>query len=316
MVLGAGAVANPARFKWIRHHNTLFVQHGYPVRATNPATASFNFGNGSVGKKHNAVDVPVAIAGLREMATTFFGRGGYATPSAGTEAGLRAFFRVRAQGFGMGPLDWEACSFELARTLVDAASRDLADSQLSPEEKSRAMRLVMGFQRTKKAIRVVGAARISVVAQRATPCPHAKDLARKRRAWLRRIWFAPPELSAEDRHKWWDLIATAGLSGRAAEEQLEKLVKKRRGILIFAPSDFAELGKDQLRIATEYPQPNRLLGQLWGAVKVAGGAGDLAERPCPSTYVLQDWDAYQLANAISAHSAKDSEIDRTPSSYA
>ena len=36
--------------------------------------------------------------------------------------------RVRAQGFGMEAPDWEACSFELARTLVDAASRDLADA--------------------------------------------------------------------------------------------------------------------------------------------------------------------------------------------
>ena len=103
VVLGAGAVANPARFKWIRHHNTLFAQHGYPVRATNPATASFNFGNGSVGKKHNAVDVPVAIAGLREMATTFFGRGGYATPSAGREAGLRAYFFAPCKNWCRGP---------------------------------------------------------------------------------------------------------------------------------------------------------------------------------------------------------------------
>ena len=29
--------------------------------------------------------------------------------------------------------EWEACSFELARTLVDAVSRDLADAQPSPE---------------------------------------------------------------------------------------------------------------------------------------------------------------------------------------
>ena len=37
-------------------------------------------------------------------------------------------FRVRAQGFGAEAPEWEACGFELARTLVDAASRDLADA--------------------------------------------------------------------------------------------------------------------------------------------------------------------------------------------
>ena len=81
------------------------------------------------------------------------------------------------------------------------------------------MKLVAGFQWTKRASRGVGAARISVVAQRAMRCPHAKDLARKWRAWLHRVWFAPPELSVEDPHKWWNLIATAGRSGRASGEQ-------------------------------------------------------------------------------------------------
>ena len=62
---------------------------------------------------------------------------------------------------------------------------------------------------------------------------------------------------------------------------------------------------------SEGPQSNRLLGQLWRAAKVAVGARELAGRPCPSTYVLQGCDAYQLANAISADSAKDSELGRT-----
>ena len=103
---------------------------------------------------------------------------------------IAEFFRVRVQGLRMEPPDREACSSELARTLVYAASTDLANAQLSSEEKVRAMRLVMGFLWTKKAIRGVVAAKISVVAQRAMRYPHAKDLARKWRAWLHRIW--PP----------------------------------------------------------------------------------------------------------------------------
>ena len=92
----------------------------------------------------------------------------------------------------MEPIDWGACSFDLARNLVDAASRDLANAHLSPEEKARAMRLVMGFQWPEKAFRGVGAARTSVVAQRAMRCPRRKDLARKRRDWFHRACFAPP----------------------------------------------------------------------------------------------------------------------------
>ena len=173
------------------------------------------------------------------------------------------------------------------------------------------MRLAMGFQRTKEAIRGVGAARISVAAQRAIRYPRAKDLPIMWRAWLRRMRFAPPELSAADPQKWRNLIATAGLSGGASEEQWRKLLGELKEILILAPSDLAELGEHQLHIVSEDPQSNRLLGQLWRAAEVAGGAEELAERTCPSTYVLQGWDAYELANATSADSAKDSELGRT-----
>ena len=173
-----------------------------------------------------------------------------------TKNGGRCFaelIRVRVQGFGMEPPDREACSFELARTLVNAASRDPANAQLSSEGKARAMRLGMCLQRTKKAFRGVGAARISAAAQRAMRYPQTKDLARKWRAWWRRIWFAPPELSAEDPYKWRNLIATAGLSGRAPEKQWGKLLEKLNEIPISALNDLAVLGKDQLHIVPEDP---------------------------------------------------------------
>ena len=166
------------------------------------------------------------------------------------------------QGLGVEPPDWEACSFELARTLADAASRDLASAQLSQGEKARAVRLAMCFQWAKEAIRGAGAARISAAARRAMRCPHAKDLARKWRAWLHGIWFVPLEPSAADPRKWWNLTAAAGLLSRASEEQWKKLCEELRGIRIFAPSDLAERGQDQLHIVTEDPRSNRLLGQL------------------------------------------------------
>ena len=99
-------------------------------------------------------------------------------------------------------------------------------------------------------------------------------------------------------HKWRNLDATAGLIGRASEEPWRNCFEELKEIRIFAPSDPEELGKDQHLIVTEDPQSNRLLGQLWRAAKAAGGARDLAERPCPPTHGAQGWGAYQLANAI------------------
>ena len=146
--------------------------------------------------------------------------------------------------------------------------------------------------------------------------PHTEELARKWRAWLHTIWFAPPGFAVEEPRKWWNLIATAGVGGRATDEQRNKLFEELKELLIFAPSDLAELRTDQLHIATDDPDSNRLPGQLWRAAKVTGGAKDLAgaghrRLGCPSSYVLQGWAAYQLANAISADSAKNCELGRT-----
>ena len=149
------------------------------------------------------------------------------------------------------------------------------------------MELTLGPHWTKKAIRAVGAAKISGLAQRAMRLSHARQLSKKWRSWLRKLWFAPPGLQVEEPRKWWNLIAATGLGGRAPDEQRNKLFGELNDILILAPSDLAELGKDQLHIVSGDPDSNRLLGQLWGAVKASNGAKGLAERPRPSSYVLQ-----------------------------
>ena len=106
------------------------------------------------------------------------------------------------------------------------------------------------------------------------------------------------------------MIATAGWGGRTSEEQWNKFFQELNDVLTFAPTHLAELRGDQLHIVSDDPDSNRLLGQLRRAAKVAGGPKDLAERPCPSAYVLQGWGAHQLANAISADSVKESELGR------
>ena len=210
----------------------------------------------------------------------------------------------------MDPDEHEKFSFLLAKTLVADASRCLANANASTQEKSRAMELVLGFNWTKKSISATRAASISGLAQRASRLNCTKDLARKWRAWLHKLWFAPPELSVENPHKWWNIIATTGLGGRASEEQWSKLFAELNEILIFSPDDLSELRQDQLHIVSDDPVSNRLLGQLWRAVKTSGGAKELAERSEPSSFVLQGWDAHQLARAISADSAKESELGR------
>ena len=187
----------------------------------------------------------------------------------------------------MEPSEWEKYSFELAKALVTDASRAIANDNASLLQKTRAMQLVLGFHWAKKSIKAAGAAKISGLAQRAMRLSCAKDLARKWRTWLHKLWFAPPELSVEHPHKWWNVIATTGLGGRASEEQWNKLFEELNEILIFSPDDLSELGKDQLHIVSDDPDSNRLLGQLWRAVKVSRGGKELAERPRPSSFVLQ-----------------------------
>ena len=103
---------------------------------------------------------------------------------------------------------------------------------------------------------------------------------------------------------------------RGVRRTVEKALRRARGNSDFrANRPFRACG-GQLLIVSEGPRSNRVPGQLWRAAKAAGGARGLAERPCPSPYVLQCRCAYQLANAISADSAKDSELGRTSSSYA
>ena len=74
--------------------------------------------------------------------------------------------------------EWEEYSYELARALVDAALRDLANAHTSLEQKARAMKPTSGFHWAKKAIRAVGAAKISGLAQRAMRLNHTGELAK------------------------------------------------------------------------------------------------------------------------------------------
>ena len=91
---------------------------------------------------------------------------------------LGALFRVRHQSEMELP-EWEGRSFELARALIVDTSRDLANANTTPQQKMRAMELMMGFHWVEKATRAAGAAEISGLAQRAVRLNCARELARK-----------------------------------------------------------------------------------------------------------------------------------------
>ena len=48
-------------------------------------------------------------------------------------------------------------------------------------------------------------------------------------------------------------------------------------MLILAPEDFAQVGLEQLRITSEDRDANRLLGQLWEAVKMSTSRTDIVD---------------------------------------
>ena len=211
----------------------------------------------------------------------------------------------------MDSVDWELCGKELASFAVDRASSDLANRNLASREKLSSGLRVAGFGWNKAFVRAIGDNRLSADPQRAAVNPHTKQLARASKLRLRRIWWAPPGLAVDEPHKQWDLIATAGPSGRASNEAWNRLSQEPREILICALSDLAELRADQLHFVLELEESSRLHGRLWRAVRAAGDATDFRERSDSSIYIRKGWGAFQLAAAITADSAQGAELGRS-----
>ena len=175
-------------------------------------------------------------------------------------------FLACASGLQMELSEWEPHIFEIARTFADAAPRDLANAQLSPEEEM--------------------AARISVAAQRATRYHHTRDIARVWRAWLRRVWYAPPEPSVEDPHNMVEPRCDGRAQRKGFGRAMDEALRRAQDLLIFVPENLAGLETDQLHAVPDGPQSNRLRGQLWRAMQVAGGSKKLAGGPRPSTLLF------------------------------
>ena len=106
--------------------------------------------------------------------------------------------------------------------MVDQAFAGLARRRVNNEEKLKSLQRVAGFSWNRN-MRSVGSRKLPVITQRSAINQRAKELARALKMRFRRLWFAPPELAIENPRKWWNLVATAGLSGRASGEAWNRL---------------------------------------------------------------------------------------------
>ena len=140
--------------------------------------------------------------------------------------------------------------------------------------------------------------------------PTTKWLAEHLRASLHAVWSLPQQLSVENPHRWRNLVAASGLSGRASEDTWSKLLGELHGMLICPPGDLAQSGVHQFHLISGNPESNRLSGQLRGAVRLPGGATDFMEMADPALFVAGEWDAYKLAEAVAAGDAATPESGR------
>ena len=72
--------------------------------------------------------------------------------------------------------DWEACSLELARHLVDEGSLKIANRRITNEEKLRTLRHVAVRRWNGEALGAVGPVKLSVITRGAFRDPHTREL--------------------------------------------------------------------------------------------------------------------------------------------
>ena len=152
----------------------------------------------------------------------------------------------------------DVLNVDLAAYLVDLASRKLANPNEAQTEKLKAFRMVCGFQWSKKAICGVSPHKVSSLVQRALRNDATKDLAKKLRPGLHKIYFANPPILAGDAQQWWALLSGAGLSSLAPDEVWTELFSDLEDMLIFAPEDLGQMQLDQLHLVTTDMNKGRL----------------------------------------------------------
>ena len=133
---------------------------------------------------------------------------------------------------------WEGLSGELADFLLENAPQKLANPNIA------------GFSWDAKTTKQVLASYLSTVEHRAIRNASAEPASSYLRSYMRSevparlhaIWIAPPQPAAENPRRWWNFVATSGVSGRARGDRWKQLLGVLREMLIFSPEDLAQLG--------------------------------------------------------------------------
>ena len=103
---------------------------------------------------------------------------------------------------------WQACSFELAVSPADQASKALAHPKICGDEKLEALGLMAGCEWNKPAMRKAPVSRLSGLMQRAVRNPKTKEVAANLRRWLHAMSRSPPQLAIENPNEWRSVVAT------------------------------------------------------------------------------------------------------------
>ena len=117
----------------------------------------------------------------------------------------------------MGLSKWEKFSGKLPVFLLENALHKLDNQTLRNGETLKSVSPTAGFSWLRKTMREVSSPNLLAIVQIAFRNPRTKELANRVRGRLRATRFAPPQRTAENPHKRWNLIASSRLSGRAPE---------------------------------------------------------------------------------------------------
>ena len=204
--------------------------------------------------------------------------------------------------------EWGTLNSNLAACLVDFASRKLANPNESRFEKLDAFKRVCGFEWSRRTIAKASPRKISALVQRAVRNEATKELAKKLRTTLRKIWFSTPPIVAEDPHEWWALLSSTGISSLANDQIWLALFADLESMLIFSPSDLGAMQLDQLHLSTTDVAKGRLLNQLWRTVKAGQSKTPGMSRFLPSLFVSTGANAFELADCLAADSTVTSKL--------
>ena len=75
------------------------------------------------------------------------------------------------------------------------------------------------------------------------------------------VWQSPPQLATGKARRWWNLMATAGLSSRASDEYWNKFCIQLDDTLISPPGDLNKIGANRIEQVSGDPDTSHMEGK-------------------------------------------------------